>query len=88
MQDLQDLHRFAPLQSQNLAKNRVEKSAKFAKIQQQFAIVAKFANICQISKIPAEPGRTPAGRGTCAAARRCARNGAGTRESGRSLKNE
>ena len=35
-QALQDLHTFAPLQSQNFSKNRFEKSAIFMKIQQHF----------------------------------------------------
>ena len=38
-QALQDLHTFAPLQSQILAKNRSEKSEIFVKIQQ---------NVCKI----------------------------------------
>ena len=36
-QALQDLHTFAPLQSQKLTKNRFEKSASFVKIQQKFS---------------------------------------------------
>ena len=35
-QALQDLHTFAPLQSQNFSKNRFEKSAIFVKIQRRF----------------------------------------------------
>ena len=50
-QAVQDLHTFAPLQSQNFRKkNRFEKSEFFVKIPQNFANVAKFAKICQISK--------------------------------------
>ena len=48
-QDLQDLHTFAPLQSQNFRRNRFEKSEIFVKIQQHFCKCAsqnlqKFAN--------------------------------------------
>ena len=42
-QALQDVHTFAPLQSQNFSKNRFEKSAIFVKIQQHVANVAKSA---------------------------------------------
>ena len=54
-QDLQDLHPFAPLQSQNFSKNQFEKSAIFVKIEnsaniKHFANVTEFANICQFSK--------------------------------------
>ena len=52
-QALQDLHSFAPLQSQNFRKNRFEKTAIFVKFQQKVANVAKFAKFCQISKISA-----------------------------------
>ena len=45
-QNLQDVHTFAPLQSQKFSKNRFEKSAIFVKIQQNFvANVAKFAKL-------------------------------------------
>ena len=40
-QALQNLHTFAPLQSQKFSKNRFEKSASFVKIQQKKKI-AKF----------------------------------------------
>ena len=52
-QALQDLHPFAPLQSQNFAKNRFEKSEISVKIQQIFAnhYTAKFTKCCRISKI-------------------------------------
>ena len=52
-QSLQDLHTFAPLQSQNFSKHRFEKSAIFVKFQQIIANVAKFAKFCHISKIAA-----------------------------------
>ena len=44
-QALQDLHPFAPLQSQNFRKNRFEKSAILVKIQQKFC---KSRKICKI----------------------------------------
>ena len=51
-QALQDLHPFAPLQSQSFRKkNRFEKTANFVKFQQKIANVAIFAKFCQISKI-------------------------------------
>ena len=40
-QALQDLHTFAPLQSQNFSKNRFEKSIIFVKIQQTFCKCSK-----------------------------------------------
>ena len=47
-QALQDLHPFAPLQSQNFRKNRFEKSAIFVKIVQNSAKICKCRKICNI----------------------------------------
>ena len=53
-QALQDLHTFAPLQTQNFSKkNRFEKSAIFVKIQQYLCRCCKTCKVCQISKMSA-----------------------------------
>ena len=50
-QALQDLHTFAPLQSQNFSKNWFEKSAIFVKIQQHFCKCCKICKIFPYFKI-------------------------------------
>ena len=51
-QALQDLHTFAPLQSQNFSKQSVLKTSNVCENSaKNFANITKFAKCCQISKI-------------------------------------